>query len=647
MRGLLTSVQERCGQQRRRLRSVLVTVAEKPGPCPICGGPLRVQKTVPRSGQTLEHGSFNARETVHYCVAGCRRPSGAKVTPRAACLAEGLPPRQTVGYDVIVFVGLQRFMHHRQREEIREALQADYGVVISTGEVSALQHRFVAHLQRLHAARRDAIRQAFEGDGGWPLHIDATGEDGRGTLLIAYAGWRRWVLGTWKIPTENADAILPCLRQVAACFGPPVAVVRDLGRAMKRAVLAFVHERDEDIAVLACHQHFLADVGDDLLKSAHNKLKELFSRFKVRSGLGTLARDLGRKLGEDIDQARAEVVVWQNETDTGHGVPEGDAGLAVVRALAQWILDYPADGNDLGLPFDRPYLDLYDRSMEVRRAVDAFVRCPPDDLRVHRALLRLRTILDAAVSEVPFSRVASTLRWRAGLFDELRAALRLAEKPTGRNEAAAASTVFVPVDQAMVELQDIRKAVEALVEDLRQRRPQRGPAQDRRRAIDIILKHVEDHGPTLWGHVITLPEEAGGGIRVVDRTNCRLESFNGDIKRGERRRSGRKKLTQDLENLPAGAPLAFNLKDPDYVAHLCGSLDRLPAAFAALDADDRARTLDGRPTDTTPPLFASPTKVQTAALPKRDRAVVRTDAMGTRIHNAAKSRAPRTGARRA
>jgi hypothetical protein len=285
--------------------------------------------------------------------------------------------------------------------------------------------------------------------------------------------------------------------------------------------------------------------------------------------------------------------------------------------------------------------------MEVRRAVDAFVRRPPEDPRVHRALLRLRRSLDPVVAEVPFSRVSATLRWRAGVFDELRSALRLAEKPTGRNEAAAAPTDPLPADRASEELRDIQKAVEALVDDLRERRPQRGPATDRREAIDIILKHVEDHGSTLWGHVVTLPEEAGGGIRLVERTNCRLESFNGEIKRGERRRSGRKKLTQDLENLPAGAPLALNLKDPDYVQLLCGSLENLLAAFAALDAEHRTRLLDGLSDDTTPTLFASPTSVQTAALPKRDRAIVRTDGMRRRIHDAAKSRAPRTAARRA
>ena len=74
---------------------------------------MGVQKTVRRSGRTLEHGSFEVRETVHFCLAGCYRPAGSKVTRRATCLSDSLPPGQTVGYDVMVFAGLQRFVHHR------------------------------------------------------------------------------------------------------------------------------------------------------------------------------------------------------------------------------------------------------------------------------------------------------------------------------------------------------------------------------------------------------------------------------------------------------------------------------------------------------------------------------------------------------
>jgi hypothetical protein len=87
--------------------------------------------------------------------------------------------------------------------------------------------------------------------------------------------------------------------------------------------------------------------------------------------------------------------------------------------------------------------------------------------------------------------------------------------------------------------------------------------------------------------VISLPQAAGGGTRLVDRTNNVLEDFFHGLKHAERRRSGRKILTQDLENLPATATLARNLLRPDYVAVLSGSLDELARASARLDASAR------------------------------------------------------------
>jgi hypothetical protein len=62
-----------------------------------------------------------------------------------------------------------------------------------------------------------------------------------------------------------------CLSASLAAAGPPVAVVRDLGRAMTPAVRAFFDGLGGDIPVLACHQHFLADVGGDLLERPHAK----------------------------------------------------------------------------------------------------------------------------------------------------------------------------------------------------------------------------------------------------------------------------------------------------------------------------------------------------------------------------------------
>jgi hypothetical protein len=86
-----------------------------------------------------------------------------------------------------------------------------------------------------------------------------------------------------------------------------------------------------------------------------------------------------------------------------------------------------------------------------------------------------------------------------------------------------------------------------LAPQLRRERPARGPAQDLRSGIDLILDHLQRHGPSLWGHELRLPR---GGTRLVDRTNNVLEGLFHVIKHGERRRSGRKVLSQDFDQLP-------------------------------------------------------------------------------------------------
>ena len=636
----MASAQERLTQRLRGLGVQGVAVEETPGVCPLCGGPMLVQKSVSRLGRTLEHGVFEARETVHVCADGCQWPSGALVTRRAAALSERLLPRSMVGYDVLTFVGCQRFLEHRQRDETAAALRERYGLDLSSGEISRLALLFVDYLERLHEARSDALRDTLENDGGWPMHLDATGEDGRGTLLVVLAGWRQWVLGAWKIPTERADAITPHLREVVARFGAPCAIMRDLGRAMIRATDDLVAATELTIPILACHLHFLADVGKDLMEPAHDQLRELFRRFGVRPGLRALARDLGLGLGTGIEQARAGLAAWQEAPPEGHRLPEGPAGLASVRALAQWVLDYATDGHDQGFPFDRPYLDLYHRCTTARRAVDAYLRQPPAEGKTIKALHRLRAVLEPTLREDAFTQAAHVLTHRAELFEELRSALRLMPKPTGRREDLPARPSNVT--KALVELQDVHAAVDALAASLRERRPQRGPAQDTRQAIDLVLRHLDTHGEHLWGHAIPLPPHAGGGVRLVDRTNNRSEGFFHALKHGERRRSGRKILTHDFESLPAGAALAKNLNHSDYVAIVCGSLDNLPRAFAKLDAHDKSRALALPTGNQQPAKPTAPSLIASASLPREDRALIRSDALRIRIVAAANSRAPRT-----
>lgn len=311
--------------------------------------------------------------------------------------------------------------------------------------------------------------------------------------------------------------------------------------------------------------------------------------------------------------------------------------------MGQWILDFPADSTGLDFPFDRPYLDLHDRCVTARQAIDAFLCGCLDDKEIIKFLKRLQRILDPVICDIPFRQLTRRLRARAKLFDELRDALRLLPNSSSNHKKDKDKNKSTPElaapELAAIELRDIRKEVEELVTSLKKRRSKRAFAQDTQNAIDVILQHVKDHGDYLWGHVINLPSEAGGGIRFLERTNNILEGFFRDMKHNERRRSGRKILTQDFESLPPAAALAYNLRLPDYVKIFCGSLNCLAKAFAELDIEKRRKQLAGEQFANAGLNYVVPL-IATASLPTEDRRIIRSDEMSRRILSAAKSRTP-------
>jgi hypothetical protein len=83
---------------------------------------------------------------------------------------------------------------------------------------------FLERVEGLHASRVPGLRAILERDGRSPLHVDATGEDGRGTMLVAFHLWRRPVLGAWEFPAEGAEFIDPLIQSIAASFGTPRAM---------------------------------------------------------------------------------------------------------------------------------------------------------------------------------------------------------------------------------------------------------------------------------------------------------------------------------------------------------------------------------------------------------------------------------------
>lgn len=505
-------------------------------------------KSRTRTVVTLAQGQFDAREILDRCDDGGRCSAVGSEELRRL-----VPARQRYGYDLIVHVGLARYLGGRQRDEIRAELRDEHGIELSAGTVSNLCDRFLVGLERLHLHRASALRAAMQG--GYPLHLDATCEHGRGGLFVALDGWRGWVLCAGRIPTEHQDHIQPLVEQAVALFGDPLAVVRDMGEAISAAVEPL---RQRGVPDLVCHYHFLAAVGKKLIEQPYTLLRDALRRTGVRSDLFALLRELRRHRQGDGGQATF-----------GPGLVREE-----LLALVLWLLE--GDGRkDAPFPFSLPHLHFVRRCERVGEQADLWVpsaRTAPE----RRALHHLRSLLARLPKERAVAVATERLDegWRA--FCELRDVLRLTNAELPRGDLRC--------EQPLVPSLELLRLAEMERDLLRykQELDRRVAASGKCSVHAVVLRYLQRHGARLFGHPARRDED-GHVVAVVARTNNALEHLFGGHKQDLRRRLGRAHLARDLQQQPAQAALVTNLRHPDYVRVLCGSIDNLPAALAELD----------------------------------------------------------------
>jgi ElaB/YqjD/DUF883 family membrane-anchored ribosome-binding protein len=572
---------------------------------------MKVRNVRPRRLITIQHGVVSSQITTLICKKGCKIGNGKRETRRPEELKYLIAPGANIAYDVEVFCGIKRYLEGFQREEIKKQLEDEHGIFISSRKISVLANQFVEHFKKLHTSRAQAFRKVLKSDGGTPWHVDATGEEGSGTVLIVYAGWRKWVLETRKITTESKEQIKPLLHETADQFGPPRAVVRDYGKGMIPAIEEFVQEHKEKIIILGCHTHFIKFVGKNLLTSEYNELRQLIRNYNIRADLRRIVRAWSKDLGEKISELKTKIETWifPNQAQP---LPKGNMGIATVRAMAQSTLDYLENNKNQRFPFVLPHVEFYQRCKTLYHACEFYINLSQTDKSVLKALKRLVRVLTPVILDLSFKRIDQNLSFRFKLFTELRTALRL-----NSDNAVKKIKPGVQESQSVArELNDIKKALREYKVSLQLRYLRGESAKDKQQAVETILKHLKEHENNLWGHVIQMPKFAAGGIKIVCRTNNCLENFNGRLKQEERKRSGRKVLTKDFEDLPEGVPLIKNLKKLDYVEVLCGSLENLPVEIAKSDHAERVKKDIKR-------IHIKTESEVTASLPKDDRQFIR------------------------
>ena len=297
---------------------------------------------------TLAIGEFVPKETVLVC-----RKCGRTYTSEE--LQELVPPWAKFGYDVLVHVGKEVFLHCRQDKEIISGL-ASKRIGISPSEIAYLAKKFIVYLAIAHREAQARIREAMCLRGGYILHLDGTCEGDSPHLISALDGIPEIVLDNVKVPSESAERLIPFLRRIKQAYGNPLAVVIDMGKG----ILGAVKEVFKGVAVFICHFHFLRDIGKDLFAGENDVLRSQLKEHGIQGALRKKAAQFKKIIDSHPHLTECLAASLKNGKVQKWTLEE----MFVVTAYTfiQWALEGKKDGrHGYGFPFARPYLTFYKR----------------------------------------------------------------------------------------------------------------------------------------------------------------------------------------------------------------------------------------------------------------------------------------------
>ena len=503
----------------------------------------RVQKTTRRQIVTLQLARFEAVEVV--------RTAPHEVGHLRSPLADLVPKGGTYGYDVMSHIGCETFLRGRPLQAVAQELPQP----IPFSSLYDLQQKFLFYLGHLHREATPQLAAYLQQRGGSTWLIDGTIEGDTPMYFGVHDAQDNFLLGTWKIPTENADAITPCLVEAADRFGRPQRVLHDLSKAMAEACKRL----GENVPHTVCHFHLLRDVGQDLYAGPQAALRELVRRLKLQARLKEQRSGQTEWLRDHLEHPRvlADLLSGSRTKTAGETL-----GREVLLAFHQWILDYPHDGRRQGFPFDPYLLFFHRRVVRAAVAVERLLKEPGLRSQTPRVLRNFAEMLRTYLDDPQVVAASSQYEAACQLFERLRTVLRLSAQGDH------------PLHERYVlgetETQDVRQALETLQVECREQ-SRAAADKTRRDRYQVVVDHLERYE----GHLF-----AAEDADCQERTTNQLEGFWGASKRRCRQRHGRCQLTRDFQSLPADYMLVGNLDNPVYVELVLGELSALPRKLA-------------------------------------------------------------------
>ena len=519
-----------------------------------CGQRLLVRKTHRKTVLSMV-GPFVALQTSLRC-------SACSNIFRSKALRQIVQPGCKVAYDVIAFIGRALFQRYRTTLEVQDELMAK-NVRISISEINHLGRKFISYLAFGHRLAMPRIRQKMKMAGGYVLHLDATHEGDSPALMTGLDGLSKMVLANVKVPSENADHIVPFLKELKKNYGIPKACVHDMGTGICKAVTKVFPGKPDYV----CHFHFLRDIVKDFLEPAYRTLRNCLRKYATSTLLNAIVREAFRRLGEKtfepemLADAILSAVIPENETLFP---------LASTYAMASWCLRGKHSGDGYGFPFDRPQLDFAERLLEAANHLPNLLETfSNEDKRDIKLLAKLTRKVTHIAKDPELNRAIRELRWRSQIFDRLRGAMRIAPQGGGNG---------LNDDGTPEAISSIQKGVE----QFRRQITENPKLADDQLSIKMVAQ-IDKYGDKLFADPIVVNTPNGSVTIYPQRTNNIIEQFFRDLKRSHRRKTGNNSMSRVLNSMLADTPLVKNLDNPEYMDMLLDGKANLEELFSEVD----------------------------------------------------------------
>jgi len=576
--------------------------------CPSCGKRMEGKRSRKRPVTTLLYGAALIAEEYFVCPRCKDGETGRRVIHHSEPLRGILPLNSKYGYDVEIEAGYLQYVENKQIDEINNIFNNAYGISVPQSQIHELGIRFLMHMVANHYLSAPLLGELFKKT-GCVFHIDATCEAGRGMELSIKEGWTGIVLGVWKIPTENEEIIKQHLRSTVELFGEPVAFVSDLGNGMMSAITGLIKEMHLNSRQLVCHMHFLKAVGGSILEDMYKTLKSQFKKLKTLADLNRFVKEAGAIIKPCAADMRRFVTRWQ-ESGAQLDIPGYMETVAVLRALAQWVILFNSECGGESFPFAMSYITLFERCTTALCTLTSLHKKGCVHKRADRYAERLRRILYSPFGDPGICNNVKDLKVMRTVFTELRKLMRLEKTDIFKQD----KNKKTPDDPNVVA--KLAEDVSCFRTALRTGLDTGAVSGAGACASRVVLDYFDKYERYLFGHFFTSHDESGETVvRLIDRSNNVMERSYNNQKHQIRRRTGLKNLGFIFEHIFPAAYMAVNLDNPIYQQTVLCNKTRgnLAGIFSSLD--DKMTYYDT-------PMYQDEFEVVGGRLPKADRKIV-------------------------